>query len=165
MALSKTYNPVTPKLQYTLHIFHSKTSPEVRIQSASIYVHKSQAKNHLIKKKNSEARSPVNECEFANTFSAWETKIALNKSPRHDARVSLRIVSYETQRRLFIFSLLSLSRLLPSHVPSGRSSVTGNRLGRSSVTWNNRLSRLVSFSAVSSFFCFLSFQRAGGQLP
>jgi hypothetical protein len=50
MALSKTSSPVTPKLQYTLHIFHSKRSPEVRIQSASIYVHKSQQKNHLKKK-------------------------------------------------------------------------------------------------------------------
>jgi hypothetical protein len=46
MALSKTSSPVTPKLQYTLHIFHSKTSPDVQIQSASIYVHKSQEKNH-----------------------------------------------------------------------------------------------------------------------
>jgi hypothetical protein len=32
MALSKTSSPVTPKLQYTLHIFHSKTSPDVQIQ-------------------------------------------------------------------------------------------------------------------------------------
>jgi hypothetical protein len=51
MALSKTSSPITPKLPYTLHIFHSKTSPDVRIQSASIYVHKSKRKKPLKKKK------------------------------------------------------------------------------------------------------------------
>jgi hypothetical protein len=82
-------------------------------------------------------------------FPAWETKIALNKSPpTRRSSFAAMLFSYETQRRLFMFSLLSLSRLLHPHVPSGRSSVTGNRL-----------SRLVSLSAVS--FSSVSFPSNG----
>lgn len=127
--------PVTPKLQYTLHIFYSKTSPDVQIQLASIYVHKSQQKNHLKIKKNSKrlAHSPVKRLRVCkHFFPAWETKIALNKSPRRDARVLLRCCFLTRRNDASLCSLFSLYLVcfIPTYQAAGRQS-----LGTVSAGW------------------------------